>query len=130
MTHFVGGNSIVLYAYLVDDMGNTVSGGTVYFYVNGTLVGSAVSNRDGMARVSFTLPISLRPLFGQPNNVVPVNGTYSGHNVYSIDMYPGALEIPYNDKIPTRTTIVVPSNVKLVRMLLFVVLLLMLMVIL
>ncbi|RBQ22290.1 hypothetical protein ALNOE001_20200 [Candidatus Methanobinarius endosymbioticus] len=31
MTHYVGGSSIVFYAFLTDDMGNTVSGDTISF---------------------------------------------------------------------------------------------------
>ncbi|RBQ24481.1 hypothetical protein ALNOE001_01280 [Candidatus Methanobinarius endosymbioticus] len=54
VTVYVGSiSSIILYATLTDDMDNTVSGQNISFYINGTLIGSLVSDRNRKANITF-----------------------------------------------------------------------------
>ncbi|MEA4956251.1 MAG: hypothetical protein VB038_00810, partial [Methanobrevibacter sp.] len=106
MTVLVDSGSVILYALLTDDMGNTVSGQRIYFYVDGTLVGSASSDKNGEARISFTVPNSLRP------SIVPVTGDYAGRDGYNINIRGGELDLPVITKLETKSTINVTSVVK------------------
>ncbi len=107
MTVFVDGSSVILYATLTDDMGNTVSGQRIYFYVNGTLIGSTISDRNGEAKISFSIPMSMR------SSVVPVTGDYAGRTGYELNVLNGELDILVLTKIPTQSTINVVNVVKI-----------------
>ncbi|RBQ22291.1 hypothetical protein ALNOE001_20210 [Candidatus Methanobinarius endosymbioticus] len=68
-----------------------------------------------MIRINFTIPDSMRPTatdYPVTSFFVPIPGTYSGNTGYATDFYDGELEIPYNGRIPTDTTISIPSNIK------------------
>ncbi|RBQ23048.1 hypothetical protein ALNOE001_11710 [Candidatus Methanobinarius endosymbioticus] len=102
----VDGASVILYALLTDDMGNTITGQKISFYVNGTLVGFATSNNDGEAMIIFRVNNSMRPA------VVPVIGDYGGHTGYPINILNGELNITELTKIPTQSTINVTNSTK------------------
>lgn len=92
------GQTINLSAYLTDDMGNTVSGQTVLFYVNNTttggnvFIGSAVSY-NSKSSVSYTV--------SQNKSSTIVYGNYSRHEGYYINRYNGTLVFQYNTTIST-----------------------------
>lgn len=68
-THIViFGENVTLYATLVDDMANPITGQNIIFYVNGIFVGN-VTSIEGFANLTFTAIIP---------GTVPVNSIYEG----------------------------------------------------
>jgi len=96
------GSNVFLYAILVDNMGNTVTGQNVSFYLNGTLVGT-VESLEGEANLTYVI-------FGDDGDLFPVNGSYDGIGGFPILLYEGQLRIV---KITTNTTINV-SNIVII----------------
>jgi hypothetical protein len=93
------GKNIIIFAYLTDDMGNTVTGQNISFDVKGTLIGNTTSI-EGYANLNYT-PLNL--------GLVPVLGDYEGHVNYPINILQGELLI----KIATSSTIIVKDPVKI-----------------
>jgi hypothetical protein len=99
-TKVVGRNqNVTLFAYLTDDMGNTITGQNITFIVNGTFIGN-VTSIEGYANLSYTTSNLL--------GVFSVTGDYTGHTDYLINIFNGQLVV----KIATNSTIKVPENVK------------------
>jgi len=97
-THYVKvGQNVILYAILTDDMGNTVTGQNISFYVNGIYVGSSTSI-EGYANLTFKVT-------GALGDVLPVNGTYAGIGDFPIIIMNGELIIRLN----TNSTITAPD---------------------
>jgi len=92
--------NIILYATLADDMGNTIAGQNVSFYVNGEFVGN-VTVIGGNASLTYTIKE-----FG----LLLVTGDYGGRGLYAISTSSGQLLVP-NPNPPTNLTIPpVPSD--------------------
>lgn len=94
------GQNIVLFANLVDDMGNTVTGQNISFYINETLIGTATSI-EGLANINYTVTA--------PIGTVTLNGTYEGIGSYLINILNGQLII---NKLNVNSTIITPNNPK------------------
>lgn len=92
------GQIVTLYANLTDDMGNTITGQNISFYVNGTYVGN-VTVLEGYANLTYTVDGSL-------GDILPVTGTYAGNVDYPIIIRDGALAV----KIFTNSTINAPDD--------------------
>ncbi|MDR2967583.1 MAG: hypothetical protein LBU74_06510 [Methanobacteriaceae archaeon] len=95
----VKGQIVTLYATLTDDMGNTVTGQSISFMVNGTSIGSA-NSVEGYASINYTVP--------DFEDLLPVSGDYAGHTNYQIILLNGQLRAA----IETNSTINTPNNVK------------------
>lgn len=92
---------VTLYATLTDDMGNTVTGQDISFYVDGVFIAN-VTSIEGKANTTYLVTQG-------PGSVIPVTGDYADHDGYSIILKNAELLIP---KIPTNITIDVPEEVK------------------
>ncbi len=90
-------NVVVIFAYLTDDMGNTITGQIITFIVNGTNVGNETSI-EGYANLSY-----ITSDFG----LIPVTGNYTGSNGYSINILNGQLNIT---KLATNSSINVNNS--------------------
>ncbi|MDR0911351.1 MAG: hypothetical protein LBM96_01955, partial [Methanobrevibacter sp.] len=77
------GSSVVLNATLTDDMGNTVTGENITFFVNGTAIGN-VTAIEGIATLNYNANTA---------GIVPVSGDYEGHNGFPINNLIGLLDI-------------------------------------
>ncbi|MFX1412039.1 MAG: Ig-like domain repeat protein, partial [Promethearchaeota archaeon] len=53
------GDTVKFKATLLDEAGNPISGQSIVFYLNGTIVGSAVTNGQGIAELTFTFTYEL-----------------------------------------------------------------------
>jgi len=100
----VNGTDFILYATLVDDMGNPVTGGNISFYVNGVYKGNATSI-EGKANITYHVDL---PEIGQ---VYTVNGTYTGRQGFSLIMNPGLLKLVEPNANLTVTKTVNATNV-------------------
>ncbi|KZX14501.1 putative outer membrane protein pmp11 precursor [Methanobrevibacter cuticularis] len=84
-TVIIGNNTqTILFATLTDDMGNTVTGQNISFYVNGTFIGNETSI-EGRAEIPY--------LVNHGIGAVTVNGNYTGHNGFGIVINDGQLLI-------------------------------------
>ncbi|KZX15647.1 chlamydia polymorphic membrane protein [Methanobrevibacter cuticularis] len=93
------GNTVILYASLTDDMGNTITGQNISFYVNGVLIGT-VESIEGLGNLMYT---------SNTLGILPINGSYYGHGTYSIVNKNGELNVT---KLATNSTVNVPNIVK------------------
>ncbi|MBZ9570049.1 right-handed parallel beta-helix repeat-containing protein [Methanobrevibacter sp. TMH8] len=92
------GSTIILNATLTDDMGNTITGQNISFYVNGSLVGS-VESIEGYANITYLVN-------GVEGIILPVNGSYNGIGNYPIVINNGELLI----QLLTNSTINAPDG--------------------
>lgn len=95
-------STVTIYATLTDDMGNTVTGQNINFYINGILVQNIVSIEG---YVSFNLTV-----IGEDGDLFPVNGTYDERGEYPIIINESLISVfvigPINiTKIVTNSTI-------------------------
>ncbi len=81
----LNGSTITIYATLTDDMGNTVTGQDILFYVDGIFIANLTSI-EGQANTTYLVNKT-------PVAILPVTGEYSGHEGYSININNGQLEI-------------------------------------
>ena len=82
-TYFVKkGENFTLFATLIDDMGNLITGQNISFYVNGTLIGS-IEAIEGFANITYFINAG--------EGIIPVNGNYMGNGIYDININNGAL---------------------------------------
>ncbi|MDR2966612.1 MAG: Ig-like domain repeat protein [Methanobacteriaceae archaeon] len=93
------GENVILFIFLTDDMGNTITGQNISFFVNGIFAGNATVV-EGYANLSY-IPLQ----FG----FLPVTGDYDGHGPYNINILQGTLNVTI---IATNSTINVPKIVK------------------
>nr|WP_255596581.1 Ig-like domain repeat protein [Methanobrevibacter sp. TMH8] len=94
------GSNVTVYATLTDDMGNTVTGQDISFYVDGVFVAN-VTSIEGKANTTYLVTQG-------PGSVIPVTGDYAGHENYTILVNNGELLVP----MPTSISINVPKEVK------------------
>ena len=80
------GSTVLLYATLTDDMGNTITGQDISFYVNGVFIAN-VSSVEGKASTAYLIT-------ADSEAILPVTGDYGGHEGYPILLKNGALLIP------------------------------------
>ena len=95
----IKGRTVILLATLTDDMGNTVTGQSISFIVNGTTIGS-VDSVEGYANISYIVP--------DFEGLLTVSGAYAGHVGYPITLLNGQLRTA----IETNSTINTPNDVK------------------
>lgn len=81
----LNGSTITIYATLTDDMGNTITGQEISFYVDGIFIAN-VTSIEGQANSTYLVNKT-------PVAILPVTGEYSGHEGYSIIINNGQLEI-------------------------------------
>lgn len=74
----------MLYGFLTDDMGNTVTGGNVSLYVNGTFSGE-IESIEGYVNLTY--------LTTNESGYISVYGNYDRYGTYSIDINNGQLLI-------------------------------------
>lgn len=87
---------INIYATLTDDMGNSITGQNISFYVNGEYIG--VSDAiEGYATIEYTV-------IGNKNDNLQVTGNYSGHDPYAINIANGMILIVANQTNHTNHT--------------------------
>ncbi|MBZ9571177.1 Ig-like domain repeat protein [Methanobrevibacter sp. TMH8] len=90
-------NTIVLYNRVnisvkaIDDMGNVIVGATINFYVNGKLVGSAITNNEGIAQFTYTASssglqniIASMPEFNSKNTLISTMIHLAANNTTSV----------------------------------------------
>jgi uncharacterized repeat protein (TIGR01451 family) len=82
----VNNTDFILYATLFDDMANPITGGNISFYVNGVYKGTATPI-EGKANITYSVDLP------ELNLSYSVNGTYNGHQGYSIIMNPGLIKL-------------------------------------
>jgi hypothetical protein len=92
---------VTVYVTLTDDMGNTITGQDISFYVDGMFIAN-VTSIEGEANVTYLVT-------QDPVSVLPVTGEYAGIGEYSIVLKNGALLIP---KTPTNINIDIAKNFK------------------
>ncbi|MBZ9570726.1 hypothetical protein KQY27_04090 [Methanobrevibacter sp. TMH8] len=92
------GQNVLLYATLTDDMGNTVTGQNISFYINGVWIGSLTST-EGYANITYLVN-------GVLGDILTLNGTYSGNMGYPIIIRNGELRI----QLFTNSTIIAPDG--------------------
>ena len=90
----INGSNITLFAILTDDMGNTVTGRNILFYINGVQYGS-ITSIEGLAEINYTA-------IGEDGDLIPINGSYNGIGDYDIIINAGQLRIV---KIASNSTI-------------------------
>lgn len=92
------GSTLILYAHLIDDMGNTATGQNISFYINGTYFVN-VTSIEGYANMTYNFP---------SNNILytPISGEDAGNGNYDILINNELLRL----KIPTIITLSVPDN--------------------
>jgi predicted outer membrane repeat protein len=78
------GTVVLLNATLTDDMGNTVTGQNISFYVNGTFIGNQTAT-EGQAQIPY--------LVNHGIGTVTVTGDYAGHQGFNIIIKDGQLLI-------------------------------------
>ncbi|OQD58824.1 adhesin-like protein [Methanobrevibacter arboriphilus JCM 13429 = DSM 1125] len=86
------GSTITLFATLTDDMGNTVTGQNISFYIDGVFLAN-VTSIEGEAKLNYLVN-------QEPNSIIPVTGDYEGHTGYSIMIKNGELLIKTIPKEP------------------------------
>ncbi|MHA2403474.1 MAG: Ig-like domain repeat protein, partial [Candidatus Kariarchaeaceae archaeon] len=59
ITSVTQGDTVKFKATLLDEAGNPISGQSILFYLNGTIVGSAITNGQGIAELTFTFTYEL-----------------------------------------------------------------------
>jgi 5-hydroxyisourate hydrolase-like protein (transthyretin family) len=59
VTSVTQGDTVIFKATLLDEVGNPISGQSVLFYLNGTMVGSTITNAQGIAELQFTFTYEL-----------------------------------------------------------------------
>jgi len=77
--------NVIVYAYLTDDMGNTITGRNITFYLNGILIDS-IESLEGYAMLNYTI-------IGEKASFLLVNGTYAGIGTYPIIIKSGEFVI-------------------------------------
>jgi predicted outer membrane repeat protein len=92
------GSNVTIYASLTDDMGNTITGQNITFYVNGSFFGS-IESIEGYANITYTVN-------GAAGAILPVTGSYNGIGNYQIIINNGQLLI----QIFTNSTINAPDG--------------------
>ncbi|MBZ9571168.1 hypothetical protein KQY27_06395, partial [Methanobrevibacter sp. TMH8] len=95
----VSGKNVTIYATLVDDMNNPITGQSIRFYVNGTFVDN-VNVIEGYADLIYTAPIT--------TGTVIVTGTYGCIDNYVLNIANGQLKIIKNAS--SNSTIVAPAG--------------------
>ncbi|RBQ24119.1 hypothetical protein ALNOE001_05060 [Candidatus Methanobinarius endosymbioticus] len=69
------GSTIILYAKLLDDMGNTVTGQNISFYINGIFFAN-ITSIEGYANINYTIPSNTLLSLYQENMQVTVITIY------------------------------------------------------
>jgi uncharacterized protein DUF11/polymorphic membrane protein len=83
-TVIVENTSVLLNATLTDDMGNTITGQSISFYVNGTFIGNQTAT-EGQATIFYLVKHGI--------GTVTVTGDYTGHDGFNIIIKDGQLLI-------------------------------------
>ncbi|MCL2115651.1 MAG: hypothetical protein FWH29_05465, partial [Methanobrevibacter sp.] len=96
------GSMVNVFATLTDDMGNTVTGQNISFYIDGVYVQSMNSD-EGYVNIYY---------IADTLGTVTVTGFYDGHEGYGIELFNGMIVTSDNvtSKIPTNSTIVSNPN--------------------
>ena len=92
------GNSVNLIATLTN--GSPISGQTVYYYLNGSLLGNAITNGSGIATLPYTIT--------QGVGIHQILAQFLGNGVYSGSMGTNNLTVNY---IPTNLVVNGPVNI-------------------
>nr|WP_255596573.1 Ig-like domain repeat protein [Methanobrevibacter sp. TMH8] len=69
----VSANRVTTIVKAIDHLGNVIVGATINFYVNGKLVGSAITNNEGIAQFTYTANAGLQ-------NIVAFMSEFNGTN--------------------------------------------------
>jgi len=88
------GDKINLTATLKDNNNNNLSGKTINFYINGTLVGTGTTNTDGTANYQYSLT--------KPNGIYTIMACYSPSGIHAGSNCTNSLQI---NLIPTEITV-------------------------
>jgi len=75
VTEVTQGNTVIFRATLLDEAGNPISGQSILFYLNGSIVGTTVSNTQGIAELPFTFTY-------KPSEVQTVYADFGGMLYY------------------------------------------------
>ncbi|MBZ9570947.1 hypothetical protein KQY27_05250 [Methanobrevibacter sp. TMH8] len=89
-------SDVILYATLTDDMGNSVTGQNISFYVNGIFIGE-VEAIEGNVNITY--------LANQSTGIIPVTGNYAGHEGFDIITKNGQLLIVANTTVNSEITL-------------------------